>query len=270
MKSNNILSLAPVATGILFFSCILPGVTSQASDLEREQRLADEIVEAILDGEPVTLQADDHDFLGIYTPAEAGPELGAAIILHGRGMHPDWGQVANPLRVGLPVRGWSTLSIQMPVLDKEAKFYDYETVFPEAIPRIEAAIRYLRAQGSGRIALIAHSCSVHMSMTWVEQRGTAGIDAYVGIGMGATDYKQPMRQPFPYDRIKVPLLNIVGSEDYPAVQLQASKLESILEELPGGSAQRRIEGAGHYFDDQNEELLEAIVDWLEQIAPQTD
>ena len=109
-----------------------------------------------------------------------------------------------------------------------------------------------------------------MSMTWVEQRGTAGIDAYVGIGMGATDYKQPMRQPFPYAGIKVPLLNIVGSEDYPAVQLQASKLESILEELPGGSAQRRIEGAGHYFDDQNEELLEAITDWLEQIAPQTD
>ena len=118
MKSNNILSLAPVATGILFFSCILPGVTSQASDLEREQRLADEIVEAILDGEPVTLQADDHDVLRNYTPAEARPELGAAIILHGRGTHPHWGRVANPLRVGLPVRGLSTLSLQMPVLDK--------------------------------------------------------------------------------------------------------------------------------------------------------
>ena len=270
MSSNNILSLLPVATGILFFSCLLPTSTSQASDLEREQRLADEIVEAILDGEPVTLQTDDHDFLGIYTPAEADPERGAAIILHGRGMHPDWGQVANPLRVGLPARGWSTLSIQMPVLDKEARYYDYEEIFPEATPRIEAAIGYLRAQGSDRIALIAHSCSVHMSMTWVEQRGTAGIDAYIGIGMGATDYRQPMRQPFPYARIEVPLLNIVGSEDYPAVQLQARELESMLDELPGGSAQRRIEGAGHYFDDQNEELLEAITGWLRQIAAPGD
>jgi dienelactone hydrolase len=166
------------------------------------------------------------------------------------------------------MRGWSTLSIQMPVLDKQASYYEYEDVFPEAIPRIDAAIHYLQAQGTQRIALISHSCGVHMSMTWVEQRGTDGIDAYIGIGMGATDYKQPMRQPFPYDSIKVPLLNVVGSEDYPAVQLQAETLESILEDLPAGSAQRRIEGAGHYFDDQNEELLEVITEWLEQtIAP---
>jgi hypothetical protein len=267
MKPNNILSLLSVATGILFFSSILSTAGSQASDLEREQRLADEIVEAILDGEPVTLQADGHDFLGIYTPAETDPEHGAAIILHGRGMHPDWAQVAGPLRVGLPVDGWSTLSIQMPVLDKEATYYDYEAVFPEATPRIEAAIKYLQAQGSSRIALIAHSCGVHMSMVWVEQRGTAGIDAYIGIGMGATDYKQPMRQPFPYDRIEVPLLNVVGSEDYPAVQSHAGKLESMLGDLPEGSAQLRIEGAGHYFDDQNKELLKAITGWLEQIAP---
>ena len=140
-------------------------------------------------------------------------------------------------------------------------------MFPEATPRIEAAIAFLKAQGSSRIALIAHSCSVHMSMVWIEQHGTDGIDAYIGIGMGANDYKQPMRQPFPYVRIRVPLLNVVGSEDYPAVQLQAEKLESILEDLPAGSAQRRIEGAGHYFDDQNEELLEVITGWLEQIAP---
>ena len=270
MKQNNILSLLPVATGILFFSSLLPGATSQTPDLVREQRLADEIVEAILDGEPVSLQADGHDFLGIYTPAESGHELGAAIILHGRGMHPDWVQVANPLRVGLPAHGWSTLSIQMPVLGKEASYYDYEGIFPEATPRIEAAIAYLKAQESSRIALIAHSCSVHMSMVWIEQRGTAGIDAYIGIGMGATDYKQPMRQPFPYEQIKVPLLNVVGSEDYPAVQLQAGKLESILEDLPAGSAQTRIEGAGHYFDDHNEELLEAITSWLKQTAPQGD
>ena len=113
------------------------------------------------------------------------------------------------------------------------------------------------------IALMELNRLIHLA-------GTAGIDAYIGIGMGATDYKQPMRQPFPYARIKVPLLNIVGSEDYPAVQLQARELESMLDELPGGSAQRRIEGAGHYFDDQNEELLEAITGWLAQIAPSGD
>ena len=38
------------------------------------------------------------------------------IILHGRGYHPDWAEVANPLRVGL-AEGWNTLSLKMPVLD---------------------------------------------------------------------------------------------------------------------------------------------------------
>ena len=260
---NNILSLLPVATGILIISItLLVAGTTRAADLEREQRLADEIVEAILDGEAVTLTAKDHEFLGIYTPAESEPEHGAAIILHGRGMHPDWAQVANPLRVELPVRGWSTLSLQMPVLEKDASFYDYEDIFPEAIPRITAAIRYLQAQGSKHLTLIAHSCGVHMSMAWVEQHGTAGIDAYIGIGMGATDYQQPMRKPFPFEQVRVPLLNIVGSEDYPAVQRQAKVFESLLDELPPGSAQIRVEGAGHYFDGQNEALVEAVVEWL--------
>jgi len=263
---NNILSLLPVATVILIISTTLPGAgTSQAADLEREQRLADEIVEAILDGEPVMLTADGHEFLGIYTPAESEPEHGAAIILHGRGMHPDWAQIVNPLRVELPARGWSTLSLQMPVLEKDASFYEYVEILPEAIPRITAAIRYLQAQGSKHITLIAHSCGVHMSMAWVEQHGTAGIDAYIGIGMGATDYQQPMRKPFPFGKIRVPLLNIVGSEDYPAVQRQAKALESLLNDLPPGSAQVRIEGAGHYFDNQNEALVEAVIDWLETL-----
>ena len=264
---NNILSLLPVATGILIISTtLLVAGSSRAADLEREQRLADEIVDAILDGEPVTLTADGHEFLGIYTPAASEPERGAAIILHGRGMHPDWAQVASPLRVELPVQGWSTLSLQMPVLEKDASYYDYEEIFPEAIPRITAAIHYLQAQGSKQITLIAHSCGVHMSMAWVEQHGTAGIDAYIGIGMGATDYQQPMRKPFPFGQIQVPLLNIIGSDDYPAVQRQAKVLEPLLDDMPPGSTQIRIEGAGHYFDNQNEALIEAVTNWLETLV----
>jgi len=263
VKPNNILSLLPVATGILIISAtLLAAATSRASDLAREQRLADQIVESILDGEPVTLRANNHDFLGIYTESVNDPAQGAAIILHGRGMHPDWSQVAGPLRIELPEQGWSTLSLQMPVLAKDASFYDYEPLFPEAAPRIDAGIRYLRQQGAERIVLIAHSCGVHMSMAWLEQQGSGDIDAYIGIGMGATDYQQPMRKAFPFARIEVPLLNIYGSEDYPAVQRQAKTLAPMLADIHPASRQIRIDGADHYFDDNNEELSAAITDWL--------
>jgi hypothetical protein len=43
----------------------------------------------------------------------------------------------------------------MPVLVKDAKYYDYLPVFPAAVPRIEAGIRHLREQGVERIVLIA-------------------------------------------------------------------------------------------------------------------
>ena len=263
VKPNNIPSLLSVATGILIISITwLTATTSRASDLQREQRLADQIVEAILDGEPVTLTANDHDFLGIYTEAETASASAAAIILHGRGMHPDWAQVAGPLRIALPEQGWSTLSLQMPVLAKDASFYDYEAVFPEAGPRIDAAIEYLRAQGIQHIVLIAHSCGVHMSMSWLEQQGSDDIDAYIGIGMGATDYQQPMRKAFPFNRIKVPLLNVYGSEDYPAVQKQVLALDPLLADMHPHSRQIRIDGAGHYFDDYNDELVATITAWL--------
>jgi hypothetical protein len=263
VKPNNILSLLPAVTGILIIStALLTATASRASDLQREQRLADEIVEAILDGDPVTLTANAHEFLGIYTESVTEPALGAAIILHGRGMHPDWAQVTGPLRIALPEQGWSTLALQMPVLEKDASFYDYEAVFPEAGPRIDAGIEYLRAQGIQRIALIAHSCGVHMSMAWLEQQGSGDIDAYIGIGMGATDYQQPMRKPFPFNRVGVPLLNVYGSEDYPAVQRQAETLAPLLADIHPDSRQTRINGADHYFDGYNEELAASISAWL--------
>jgi hypothetical protein len=164
MKLNNILSRLPVATVICSCFPFLVFAAGEASGLAREQRLAEQIVDAIVAGEPVYLEADGHRFLTIHTEAESRPARGAAITLHGCGTHPDREQVAHPLRTGLPAEGWAMLSMQMPVLAKDATYSDYLAVMPEAIPRIDAGIRYLRDQGHARVILIAHSCGVHMSM----------------------------------------------------------------------------------------------------------
>ena len=190
-------------------------VAANASDIEREKRLASEVVDSIMDGDAEFLSADGHEFLAIYT--EADEAKGGVVIMHGRGFHPNWSDVAYPLRVGLPERGWNTLSIQMPVLDKEARFYDYLEIMEEAGPRIEAAIDFLKDQGNEKIVLIAHSCSVHMSMDWIDRGLMRDVDAYIGIGMGAVDYQQPMRKPFPLDRMQVPVLDVYGEDEYPAV-----------------------------------------------------
>jgi pimeloyl-ACP methyl ester carboxylesterase len=248
---------------------------AQASDLQREKRMADEIVDAILDGDAVFLKAADdsseHEFLSIYTEAAEEPVSGTAIILHGRGFHPDWQDTINPLRVGLTESGWNTLSVQMPVLEKQAKYYDYVPLFPQAIPRIEAAIAYARqelaaSEVDGKVVLIAHSCGAHMAMAWADVDSFESIDAYVGVGMGATDYKQPMRNPFPLDKIKVPVLDVYAQNDYPAVlKMAPDRLALIKKAGNEKSAQTVVEDSDHYYSDRGDALTEVISDWLQTL-----
>ena len=237
-----------------------------AQDLERERRLASEIVDSIMDGEAVTLHAGQTDFLSIYTESEETPVHGAAIVLHGRGFHPDWPEVVSPLRTVLPEHGWHTLSLQMPVLEKDAKYYDYVPIFPAAFPRIKAGLAFLRDQGISRIVIIAHSCSVHMTMAYIETFGDAEIDAFVGIGMGATDYGQPMEKPFPLDRMTVPVLDVFGSDDYPAVLREAPERAAAAGSAGNAlSSHVMVEGADHYFKDKDDELIAVVSAWLESL-----
>ena len=245
--------------------CSLLGLQpALASDIEREKRLAEQTEELVFDGEVIYLQAGDHEFMNIYTEAVTDEVKGAAIILHGRGYHPDWKQVAKPLRLGLPEQGWTTLSMQMPVLDKQAKYYDYLPILPEAFPRIEAGIDYLKEQGFEKIVLIAHSCSVHMVMAWIDANRFRDIDAFIGVGMGATDYQQPMKKPLPLDQLRVPVLDVYGAKEYPAVANGAAqRLEFIERAGNQKSRQIMVPQADHYFSGEDKALLEVVSEWMQ-------
>lgn len=251
---------------LIAFCLAFSTLSATASDLEREKRLADEIVDMIVDGEPVWLEAGKQKFLAIYTPTTQRHPRGAVIILHGRGMHPDWADVVSPLRTALPASGWHTLSLQMPVLGKEAKYNDYVPLFPAAIPRIAAAIRYLRDTGVKHIVLVAHSCSAHMAMHWIARQGDQDISAYVGIGMGATDYQQPMQEAFPLAKMHVPVLDIYGGAEYPQVlKMAPERLDAMNRAGNAQSRQVVVNGADHYFHEHNAELVKAVSAWLNQL-----
>ena len=235
-----------------------------ASDIAREKRMADEIIDAIIDGDAVFLSEENHEFLGIYTQADEAK--GIAVILHGRGFHPDWQDAINPMRVGLAEAGWDTLSVQMPVLEKQAKYYDYIPVFNEAIPRINASIKFAREKNNKKVILIAHSCGAHMAMNWVESSPAMKIDAYVGIGMGATDYQQPMWGEFPLVKIKVPVLDVYAAGDYPAViKMAPERLEMMNRAGNKKSRQVVVEDSQHYYTDRGDALTQVIARWLDTL-----
>ena len=232
-------------------------------DYEREARLIAEAEAGLFDGEVIYLQASSRQVFALLNePGNDRPD-GALILLHGRGFHPDWPQVVGPLREKFAENMVSTLSVQMPVLAKDAKYYDYLKIIPESFTRIEAAVNYLREKGYRWIGVIAHSCSVHMTMAWFKDSGDGMIDAYVGIGMGATDYRQPMLEPFPIEAMTVPVLDVYGDQDYPAVTNKAEeRLVAIRSAGHPHSSQVSIEGADHFFEDYEDELFEAVSGWV--------
>ena len=235
-------------------------------DLEREKRMALEVEDAVLDGDVIYLKdKSDHEFMAIDMLTE-DESKGAVIILHGRGFHANWQDAVHPLRTQLPEKGWRTLSLQMPVLEKTAKYFDYYPVFPFATPRIQAGIKYLKSQGVDNIIILAHSCGAHMAFNWVRQHGSQGINGFIGVGMGATDYKQPMIKPFPLLSVEVPMLDVYGGEDYPAVKrLAPERLRMLKASGHKKSKQIIVPEANHYFTDKGDELVEPVVEWLDNL-----
>jgi hypothetical protein len=105
-----------------------------------------------------------------------------------------------------------------------------------------------------------------MAMSWLRENGDSQIDAFIGLGMGATDYKQPMQQSFPLDKLSVPVLDLYGESEYPAV-IGMAPARMLAIEAAGNklSAQVELAGADHYFTDQDEALVEAVTEWLQSL-----
>jgi len=242
--------------------CILLLYSSvYATDIEREQRWIDQTVDAIFDGEPVFLEADGHRFLSIYTEAET-ESVNGMIVLHGTGFHPDYEQVVQPIRVEMTQHGWHTLSIQLPLLDSEAEYEDYVSVYPEVPPRIDAAIAYLKQRDISNIVIVAHSQGATMACYYLA-RNREEISAVVAIGMSAQHLQPHINSAESLKQIRIPVLDLFGSKDFPAV-LRTVELRADAGAHNPGYVQQVIEGAYHFFDYREDEMLQAVQQWLEQ------
>jgi predicted alpha/beta-hydrolase family hydrolase len=223
------------------------------ADYAREQRWADEITPAILVGDPVQLATPDgRKFLGIYAPnskAQAG-----VVLVHGLGMHPDWGPV-HPLRSQLSEQGYATLSVQMPVLAAGVPGEQYPPLFPEAAARIAVAVQYLRNKGHGKIAIISHSYGARMTNVLLNQPNAPAINAWVAIGIMG-EYTKPAT-------FKAPVLDLYGERDFPGVLELAAGRAAAIRNIRG-SAQIRVADADHFFTGMDKELVHNVKQFLDR------
>jgi alpha/beta superfamily hydrolase len=205
-------------------------------------------------GEAVWLeQKEGHKFLAIYTEAEK--PRGAAIIAHGRGWSPDF-ELYGILRQKLAEQGYSTLSIQLPVLGGGAKIGDYIPTYPEAGERFRLATDFLKSKEFKNIAIVSHSLGATMANQYLIAADKTDVKAWVFIGI-----INGLEEMF---RIKIPVLDVFGGKDWEITQVGAYERKKQIMKIPG-SDQVVVKDALHFFEGREEDLTKVVVTFLDQI-----
>jgi triacylglycerol esterase/lipase EstA (alpha/beta hydrolase family) len=223
---------------------------SFASDYVREKKWADEVAPGLVVGDAVYLkQQNQHEFLTLYTPVDGAKS--AVIVVHGLGVHPDWGLIGT-LRTELADKGYTTLSVQMPVLRNEAKGDEYPPTFPEAAERLKLAVDFLKSNGYSIIGIVSHSMGSRMSYAYLSGNPAPEVKAWASLGLSTNEN---------LGALKVAVLDMYGEKDLPDVLTNVSNRTSGLAGK-AGSRQQVIPGADHFYNDKEGEMVKAVDAYL--------
>jgi pimeloyl-ACP methyl ester carboxylesterase len=221
--------------------------------------------------------AAQNTFFSLYLPHSGKKRRGGIILLHSAGAHPDWRQVINPLRTGLPDRGWATLSIALPSTADHNQVTDSLTSsLNSALPRIEAAMDFLRSQSYADIVVIGHGLGSLMALNFLQVNADTQtkdkrpvINAAVLISVSARGKDIPLNDAGMIEKIKIPLLDIYGSRDIVQVRNDGKLRKSAaLKAANKMYRQYQMIGADHFFQGLENELNLYIHYWLKKVLKQ--
>lgn len=226
------------------------------SDAAREKRWADQIVPGLVVGDAVYLQTGDGiRFLALYTAAER--TRGAVVLAHGPGLHPDHG-ITGELRMRLADRGYSTLSLQMPVLAAEIDDGSaYRDLYPDAARRIAAGMRFMLDKGAPRIAIVSHAMGSGMAYEYLRRNRGAPVLAWAALSYYGV---------FPeMTGAGFPILDLYGAADFRGIRGPAGERAQILRTLPG-SKQLAVPEGGRFLAGGEKAVLREVADFLDALA----
>lgn len=240
---------------LIALALTLTSLAASAQDYYREKRWSDQIVPGLVVGEAVWItQKNDHKFLTLWTEAENA--RGTIILAHGRGWSPDF-ELYGVLRVKLAEAGYSTLSIQLPVLGGGAKIGDYIPTYGEAAERFQLSANWLKAKGFKNISIVSHSLGATMANQYLINTNDKTVQAWVFIGI-----INGLEEMF---RIKIPVLDVYGGKDWEITQVGSSERRKQIMKIDG-SQQVVVPDALHFFEGKEDELVKVVVAFLDDVA----
>ena len=243
--------------GTLYLS-IVSAFDLRQPDYERESLIYTQNLTDIFDGE---IHFIDYEFGRFPVIEILSGKKTAVLYLHGRGLSPNDYNLAYPIRTQLS-DAYNTFSIQLPVLEKGAKYYDYVDIFYDSDQRIKSSVEYILKKHDNLI-IIAHSCGVHMLMSYIDNYNLSSeIKLLVLIGSGAVDKGQSMPNEYPYKKINIPILDIYGEYDFNLVKKEANDRYENIKKISSLSEQYEIKSSSHYHEDGADRIIEIVKKWL--------
>lgn len=228
-------------------------------DKSRESMIYEQSLSEIFDGKHLYV---DYKF-GKYSMLEVYDEEHntAVLFLHGRGLSPNEQNLAYPVRVTMG-NLYNTYSLQLPVLKKQSTYSEYTKIFYDSDERILSALDHVYKKNN-KVIIIAHSCGVHMLMSYIQNKNLSkNVSSLVLIGSGAVDKGQKLIYEYPYDKIKVPILDLFGENDFNLVLKNANKRKQLIKQTSTKSQQIKINSSDHYHTDNSERVITFVKKWL--------
>ena len=233
--------------------------TQKKPDLVRERMIYDQSLSEVFDGEHSYINYKHGKFssLEIYNDDKDS----AILYLHGRGLSPNDYNLAHPVRTQFS-DNFNSYNIQLPVLEKGSTYNDYVGILYDSDQRIISAVDHILSKNN-RLIIIAHSCGVHMLMSFIENfHLSSQVTAIVLIGSGAVDKGQKLAKEYPYHKINIPILDIYGEYDFDLVRKEASKREKLIKRISEKSSQYEIKSSSHYHEDNADKVIQIVKKWL--------
>lgn len=229
------------------------------TDTSRERAIATETAASLEKGEIVQLKTDmkvrtigRESFVGVL--AEAKDPVGAVILLNDRELGPNAGFVGR-LRVLLVDRGYTTFSIQQPLLAASTPAKEYEFLFEDAGDRIGVATKYLQSKGYSRIALVGYGMGARMAEFYVNNVGDNPMFAWVPISISNGEFARS-------SGLRVPTLDIYAESDSGDV-VKGAPIRSALVRTAPKSRQIRVAGASGSYAGKEREVANDIARFLD-------
>jgi pimeloyl-ACP methyl ester carboxylesterase len=117
-------------------------------------------------------------------------------------------------------------------------------------------VDFLKSKGYRNIAIVSHSLGATMANQYLIRTEDTSVGAWVFIGI-----LQGLEEMY---RIRIPVLDVFGSQDWTVTMWGADERKKQIEKNPA-SGQVMVQDAKHFFEDRESELVRIVVAFLDRV-----